>query len=353
MKILIVPDSFKGTLSSQEVCDCISEGLLEVDKNADITAIPFSDGGEGFGKCYANSCKGELLYTSCTDIYSKIIKAPFYACGDTAVIECASASGLQRKKDVMNATSYGTGELIKTAVSKGFSKIILGLGGTGCCDGGAGALSALGAVFRTLDGEIIDAPRGKDLTNIYGAGFSNIVKDISFTYACDVDNVYFGKSGASYVFAKQKGANTDEVKELDYGLQMLNAFLPRDVSRLKGAGSAGGICGGLYSVYGGKIKSGFDILSDAYSLEEKIKSADLVISGEGKTDTQTLMGKLPFKISTLAKKHNTKCVIISGKIDGVTLGDSMISLVDSDISEKQAIDNAHQILKIKSKLILQ
>lgn len=252
----------------------------------------------------------------------------------------------------MNATSYGTGELIKFAVSKGFKNIILGLGGSGCCDAGAGALAALGAVFRDIDGDEIDFPAGKDLNNIYGVGFTNIVKDINFTFACDVENVFFGKNGAAYVFAKQKGANDKQVKELDDGLKMINAFLPRDIRNVKGGGSAGGICGALYSVYGGKIKSGFDILSEAADLEEKIKASDIVITGEGKTDKQTLMGKLVFKISELCKKYDKKCIVMSGDIENVKLGDKMYSLVEKNISKEDAIKNADNLLYEKAKLVI-
>lgn len=352
MKILIVPDSFKGSLTSRQVCDCITNALNKVG-DFDITAVPFADGGEGFAECLSNACNGNILYTNTMDIYKRHKKAHYYTYGDTAVIECAEASGLQKKKDVMNATSYGTGELIKSAYDKGFRNIVLGLGGTGCCDGGAGALSALGAEFRDIYGEIIDYPTGRDLENIYGAGFTKIVKGINFTYACDVDNVYFGKNGAAYVFAPQKGAGKEDVIKLDNGLKMLNAFLPRDVSELKGSGAAGGICGGLYSVYGGVIKSGFDILSEAYSLEEKIKSSDLVITGEGKTDSQTLMGKLPYKISELCKKHGTRCAVISGSIEGVKLGDKMVSLVGDGVTLEEALSNPEKTLENKAKLLLQ
>lgn len=353
MRILIVPDSFKGTLTSQQVCSCIEKGIKSISENEEITPIPFADGGEGFAECLSNMCNGDILYSNCTDIYGRHIKGQIFTYGDTAIIESACASGLQKKRDVMNASSYGTGELIKTAVQKGFHNIILGLGGSGCCDGGAGALSALGVIFRDINGEEILYPKGKDLENIYGAGFTKIVKDINFTFACDVDNVFYGKNGAAYVFAPQKGADKNDVIKLDNGLQMLNAFLPRDISRIKGAGAAGGICGGLYSVYGGTIKSGFDILSEACYLEEKIKQADLVITGEGKTDRQTLMGKLPFKISEICKKYGKRCYVISGKIDNVRLGDKMISLTDKFISAEYAMANAEEVLINKAKLLLQ
>ncbi len=353
MKILIVPDSFKGTLTSQQVCVCIENGIKSIYENEEITSIPFADGGEGFAQCLSNMCNGNILYSNCTDIYGRHIKGHIFTYSDTAILETACASGLQKKKDVMNATSYGTGELIKYAVQKGFKNIILGLGGSGCCDGGAGALSALGVVFRDISGEEIPYPTGKDLENIYGAGYTKIVNGINFTFACDVDNVFFGKNGAAYVFAPQKGADKNDVITLDNGLKMLNAFLPRDVSEINGAGAAGGICGGLYSVYGGTIKSGFDILSNACSLEEKIKQADLIITGEGKTDCQTLMGKLPYRISQLCKKHLKKCYIISGTVEDIKLGDKMISLTDSKISADYAMANAEEVLTNKAKLLLQ
>lgn len=353
MKILIIPDSFKGTLSSKQVCECIEKGIKSISANEETVSLPFADGGEGFSECLSNICNGNILYSSCSDIYGRHMKGQIFTYKSTAIIECACASGLQKKRDVMNATSYGTGELIKSAVQKGFNNIILGLGGSGCCDGGAGALAALGAIFRNIDGDEIAFPRGKDLENIFGAGFTKIIKDINFTFACDVDNVYFGKNGAAYVFAPQKGANKNDVIALDNGLKMLNAFLPRDVSKIKGAGAAGGICGGLYSVYGGKIKSGFDILAEACALEEQIKEADLIITGEGKTDLQTLMGKLPFKISELCRKHDKKCIVISGSIDNVKLGDRMISLTDSTITVQYAMENPEKVLTDKAKLVLQ
>ena len=353
MKILIVPDSFKGTMSSEKVCKVIKDSLLEENGGLDIECLPFADGGEGFCESFANFCKGDMLYSNCCDIYGRNKKCRYFAFGDTAVIECAQASGLQKKKDVMNASSYGTGELIKSAYNAGFRNIILGLGGTGCCDGGAGALSALGSVFKDIEGNDIDFPVGADLLNIYGVNFRECVKGINFTFACDVENTYFGKNGAAYVFAPQKGADKSQVKELDDGLKMLNAFLPRDVSKVKGAGAAGGICGALYSVYGGEIKSGFDVLAEYSDLERRIKGANLIITGEGKTDRQTLMGKLPYKIAELCKKHGKPCTVISGSIENVKIGDRMISLVDSQTNAEQAINNAEKTLYIKSKKILQ
>lgn len=352
MKILIVPDSFKGTLTADEVCECIKNGILKENENIEIECLPFSDGGDGFSECMADICKANKLYKKANNIYYQLLDASIYTFQDTAIIDTSTASGLQKRKMVMQASSYGTGELIKYAKDNGFSNIILGLGGTGCCDGGMGTLAALGVVFYDENFEKIERPKANDLNYIYGVDFKNRVKDISFTFACDVENEYYGKNGAAYVFAPQKGARQTDVVELDEGLQRLNAFFKNDISKVKGSGAAGGICGALYSVYGGEIKSGFDILASFSNLEEKIKNADVIITGEGKTDKQTLMGKLPYKISVLAKKYNKKCIVISGSIQDVKLGDKMISLVDDKTSIDDAMQNPKQILEEKAKSIL-
>lgn len=353
MKILIIPDSFKGSLTSEEVCRCITVGIQNVSDQHDISALPFADGGEGFSDCLLNICKGNKLYANAENIYGRRIQCPIGVIDNTAVIDCASASGLQPRKDVMHASSYGTGMLIKYAVEQGFRHIILGLGGTGCCDGGAGVLAALGAKFYVENYTAISRPNGASLNEIFGAGFRNIVKDINFTYACDVENAYAGKNGAAVVFAPQKGASPEQVLSLDEGLKRLQAFLPTDVSHIKGAGAAGGICGGLFSVYQGNIRAGFDILAEHAGLEKRIAESDLVITGEGKTDEQTLMGKLPYRVATLAKQYGKPCVLISGCIENVTLGDKMVSLTDSDADMEAAIANAAKNLTEKSKLILQ
>ncbi len=353
MKILIATDSYKGSLNAKEVCEAISNGLCENDSNIETICLPLSDGGEGFTNCMAEICKAEMLYTKCHDIYGKEINGHILAYGDTAIIDSATASGLQGRKNVMQASSYGTGELIKYAKQVGFSNIILGLGGTGCCDGGIGALAALGGIFYDENWNIISKPKANDMNFVFGIDFRNIVKDINFTFACDVENEYFGKNGAAYVFAPQKGARKTDVVELDEGLQRMNAFFKNDISKIKGAGAAGGICGGLYSIYGGEIKSGFDIIAEKSDFENLVKECDIVITGEGKTDKQTVMGKLPYKVCEIAKRNNKKCIVISGSIEDVTLGDKMISLVDENTTVEYAIEHAYDLLKEKAKSILQ
>lgn len=343
MKILIVPDSFKGTMSSAEVCDTITKAITE-NSNHSVKSIPFADGGEGFTDTMKRATNAEVQKANCHNIYGQEIEGEYATFGDTAIIECATASGLLKRKNVMQSSSYGTGELIRHARENGYSNIILGLGGTGCCDGGAGCLAGLGGRFFDENYNIIAMPKSNDLNFIFGVDFKSIVKDINFTFTCDVENEYFGKNGAAYVFAPQKGARRTDVEELDDGLKRLNAFFKNDISSVKGAGAGGGICGGLYAVYGGEIASGFDILAKYTSLEKEIAESDLVITGEGKTDTQTLMGKLPYKISELCKKQGKKSLLISGAIENVKICDTQISLVDENISAEMAMEKPSEIM---------
>lgn len=356
MKILIAPDSFKGSLSAGEVCKIISESLNETD-GVETISLPLSDGGEGFGKCCCDCCNGDIIYDRFFDIYGNTISAPVYFCNDTAVIECASACFLQEKRSVMDASSFGTGQQILFAYEKGSRKFIIGLGGSGMCDGGTGALAALGAIFYDDKNKVIPFPTGKDLSNISKIEYSDKIKRIadecSFTYACDVENPYYGSNGAAYIFAPQKGANEKQVEELDQGLRNVAGLFNKNISTIPGSGAAGGLCGGLLAVLGGKTESGFDIIAKLADLEEQIKSADIVVTGEGKTDYQTLMGKLPFKVAELAKKHNKRCVLISGDSDSTVIGDKQITLTDENTTVEDAVKNCRKLLFAKAKYILQ
>lgn len=356
MKILIAPDSFKGSLSAGEVCKIISDSLSEIN-GVETFSLPLSDGGEGFGKCCCDCCNGDTLYGNFSDIYNNTISAPVYFCNDKAIIECASACFLQEKRNVMAASSFGTGQQILFAYEKGYRKFIIGLGGSGMCDGGTGALAALGAIFYDDKSNVIPFPAGKDMSHISRIEYSDKIKRIadecSFTYACDVENPYFGKNGAAYVFAPQKGADNKQVKELDDGLRNISGLFTRDISLIPGSGAAGGLCGGLLAVLGGKTESGFDIIAELADLESHIKEADIVVTGEGKTDYQTLMGKLPFKVASLTKKHNKRCVLISGDSDSTVIGDKQITLTDENTTVKDAIKNCRKLLFAKAKYILQ
>lgn len=207
MHILIAPDSYKGSLTARQVCDILAQALL-THPGMTVATLPLSDGGEGFGTCCVDACKGTILYTNAVDLYGNTIQAPLYTWGDTALIECAATCALQTKKDIMAASSYGVGMQLKNAIDLGFHHFIIGLGGSGMCDGGAGALAALGVAFYDRNGTSVPHPTGGDLQRIerlqIPADFQNRVKGMHFTYACDVTNPYTGENGAAAVFGPQK-----------------------------------------------------------------------------------------------------------------------------------------------------
>ena len=225
------------------------------------------------------------------------------------------------------------------------------------CDGGAGALAALGVAFYDRNGTSIPHPTGGDLQRIerlqIPSYFQHCVKGMHFTYACDVTNPYTGENGAAAVFGPQKGATPAQVQLLNNGMAHLAALLPNAVRDLPGAGAAGGLCGGLYGVLGGSTQSGFDLLAALADLDSAIAGADLVITGEGRTDRQTLMGKLPYQVAQRAKKLGKRCVVISGDGDGTLVGDKVITLTDKDTAPRAAIAHAAALLAEKADLLLQ
>ncbi len=356
MHILIAPDSYKGSLTARQVCDILAQALL-THPGVTVTTLPLSDGGEGFGTCCVDACKGNILYTNAVDLFGQPIKAPLYTWGDTALIECAATCALQEKKDIMAASSYGVGMQLKSAIDLGFRHFIIGLGGSGMCDGGAGALAALGVALYDRNGTSIPHPTGGDLQRIAGlevpSALQEAVKGLHFTYACDVTNPYTGENGAAAVFAPQKGAIPAQVQLLNTGMARLAALLPKDVTALPGAGAAGGLCGGLYGVLGGTTQSGFDLLAELADLDSAIAGADLVVTGEGRTDRQTLMGKLPYRVALRAKKRGKRCVVISGDGDGTQVGDKVITLTDKNTPPRTAIAHAAALLAEKADLLLQ
>ena len=356
MHILIAPDSYKGSLTARQVCDILAQVLL-THPGVTVTTLPLSDGGEGFGTCCVDACNGNILYTNSVDLYGVALQAPLYTWGDTALIECAATCALQTKKDIMAASSYGVGMQLKSAIDLGGHHLIIGLGGSGMCDGGAGALAALGVEFHDHNGASIPHPTGGDLQRIerleIPADLRSAVKGLRFTYACDVTNPYTGENGAAAVFGPQKGATPAQVQLLDTGMAHLATLLPKDVTALPGAGAAGGLCGGLYGILGGATQSGFDLLAELADLDSAIAGADLVVTGEGRTDRQTLMGKLPYRVALRAKKLGKRCVVISGDGDGTPVGDKVITLTDEQTPPRAAIACAAALLAEKADLLLQ
>ncbi|MGL4780563.1 MAG: glycerate kinase [Bacteroidales bacterium] len=324
MKIVIAIDSFKGSVSSIEAAMSVVSGIHDIFPDAQIISIPLADGGEGTIDALINSTSGQIYYTQVHDPLNRIISARFGILGDnnTAVIEMAESSGLTLLKpeeyNPLLTTSYGTGELIRAALDKGCRNFLIGIGGSATNDAGTGMLQALG--FRFYDAD-------RKLLNGCGAILSKIcfidekqadirLKHCSFSIACDVTNPLYGATGAAYIFAKQKGADDNMIIDLDSGLKHFAQITLKhkrvDLMTIKGSGAAGGLGGAFYAYLNAKMYRGIDLLFDMLNFDQIISDADLIITGEGKMDSQTLFGKAPYGVLQKADLQNIPVIGICG-----------------------------------------
>ncbi|MDX1358060.1 MAG: glycerate kinase [Clostridia bacterium] len=358
MKIIIAPDSYKDCMSAIQVASYMEEGVLKAVANPEIIKVPVADGGEGTVQAMLMGAGGRIVRTKATGPLRDEIDSFFgvLADGKTAVIEMAAASGLElvpeHHRNPLNTTTFGTGELILAALNEGCTDIIIGVGGSSTTDCGMGMAQALGVVFY-------DSER-KPLS--YGGRFMNEVKyyddsaldprikKARIRVACDVTNPLYGRKGAAYVYSAQKGASQRQVKHLDEGLRNMASVIEEatghDISTIPGAGAAGGLAAGLIAFAGATIEKGIDIVMDACKLGDKIKGADLVLTGEGNTNVQTAYGKVPAGIAALAKKESVPVICISGSISpgyeevfktGIT---AVFSIAAGPLSLKKAIKEA-------------
>lgn len=328
-KIIIAVDSFKGSLSSSEIAIACENGVLDVFPNCKVIKLSIADGGEGTLDALVSGTGGSLKTSHVNNPIMKVIPAQYAILGNgqTAFIEMAQASGLtlisNDQRNPLKTTTYGTGELIKDAIENGCRHIILGIGGSATNDAGLGMLQALGFKFYDkqhillgFGGEIMEHVAYFDTS----AKFS-VLNDVIFTIACDVNNPFYGENGAAYIFAKQKGANPSMVKQLDNGLKNIARLvadnLNINIQNISGAGAAGGLGGACVAFLGASLKSGISIVLEALEFQEQLKNADLVITGEGKIDEQTLMGKAPQGVLTEAKKANIPVIAIAGGVENI------------------------------------
>lgn len=327
MKIVIAPDSFKETLNAKEVASCIRNGFKKVFNTASIINIPMADGGEGTVQALVDTCEGEIIYTHVHNPLGKKIRA-FYGIlheQKTAVIEMATASGLEllhdNEKNPLLTSSYGFGELINDALERGIKKFIFGLGGSATNDAGIGMLQALGVKF--LDKHNQEVKQGAqyihEIISIDDSILKEKFKNTKIEVACDVKNILCGKNGASYTFAKQKGADVEMIKTLDETLLQFSKLCKKKYKtnneKIEGSGAAGGLGFGLITFLNAQLKSGIDIVIEKVGLEEEIKDATLVITGEGKMDAQSIYGKTPIGVAKLAKKYDKNVIAICGCVD--------------------------------------
>jgi len=344
MKIVVAPDSFKGSLTAVEVSDAIGQGVREIFPEAEIVKIPMADGGDGTVQCLVTATGGEILREKVTGPLGNEVLASYGILGDkkTAVIEMAEASGLtlvpEDKRNPLITTTYGTGQLIKAALDQGCRKMIIGIGGSATNDGGAGMVQALGVKLLDREGKEIGFGGG-ELKKINRIDISNLdtrLSDTKVLVASDVNNPLCGPKGASRIYGPQKGATPEIIEELDKSLahfaEVIGRDLHKDIKDMPGAGAAGGLGAGLIAFLDAELRPGIDIMIEIVKLEQAIKDADLVITGEGKIDSQTIYGKAPIGVAKIAKKYSVPVIAVAAII-----GD------DADIVHKYGINT---LLKI-------
>ncbi|WHY00217.1 glycerate kinase [Neobacillus sp. DY30] len=345
MKIVIAPDSFKESLSALEVSESIEKGFKRIIPDAECIKVPMADGGEGTVQSLVDATGGEIISKTVTGPLGEQVDAFFGILGNktTAVIEMAAASGLHlvpaEKRNPLLTTTRGTGELIAAALDYGVNHIIIGIGGSATNDGGAGMAKALGALLLDENGIEIEEGGGAlcHLASINLSEFDPRLATIKIEVACDVDNPLMGDKGASAIFGPQKGATPEMVTLLDQNLGHYAAIIERDlgkkINEVPGSGAAGGLGGGLLAFLPSEMKRGVEIVIEATGLSRIIEDADLVITGEGKIDGQTIFGKTPIGVAKTAKKYGVPVVGIAGNVSK-----------DSEVVHEHGIDAIFSIV---------
>ncbi len=366
MKIIIAPDKFKGSMSAAEAADLIEEGIKKVITGANIIKFPLSDGGEGLVESLAGKPGGTRETIPVTGPIGKPVNAQLglIDAGKTGVIEMAAASGLalvpEKDRDPSVTTTYGTGELILAALDRGCEILIIGIGGSATNDGGAGMARALGAQFLDRDGRPLDEGGGalQQLERIDISGLDPRLNKVEVLVACDVDNPLTGPRGAANVYGPQKGASQAMIKELDRALENYARVIKKDlgveVKDIPGAGAAGGLGAGLITFLQAKLLSGIDLVLDALKIEEYLPGCNLLITGEGKLDTQSAYGKAPVGIARKAKDFDVPVIALTGQLEGdldifhregIT---ACFSIADGPLALEESIQRGPDLLKIKT-----
>ncbi|HEM7401811.1 TPA: glycerate kinase [Citrobacter farmeri] len=367
MKIVIAPDSYKESLSALEVANAIEQGFREIWPDADYVKLPVADGGEGTVEAMVEATTGRIVEVDVTGPLGEPVTAFYGLSGDerTAFIEMAAASGLEQVpvtlRDPLKTTSWGTGELIRHALDVGVEHIIIGLGGSATNDGGAGMVQALGA--KLLDAQQNDIGQGgAALEALSQLDISQLDKRLAacrIEVACDVTNPLTGKEGASAVFGPQKGATAETIDRLDTALahyaQIIARDLKVDVLELAGGGAAGGMGAALYAFCGAQLRRGIEIVTDALQLDACVADADLVITGEGRIDSQTIHGKVPVGVAKVAKRYNKPVIGIAGSLTadvGIVHGhglDAVFSVIYTICTLDDALKNAAENVRMTAR----
>jgi len=359
MKITVAPDKFKGSLSSLQACKAIEAGIHQIIPDADVLLLPMADGGDGFDEVLKYYLDTKTVTCNTVDPLMRLIVKSYQinTSSRTAIIALASSSGLvllkEEERNPLYTSTYGTGLLIQHAIENGAEKIILGVGGSATNDAGLGILAALG--FALLDDSgVVITPVGKNLQLIKSIVPPAVIPSVNFEIACDVQNILFGKEGAAFVYASQKGASADDILLLDKGLQHISYLIQsstgKQVENLAGTGAAGGIAAGLMSYFNCRIVSGTGIVAEAAELKDQLHGTDLLITAEGKLDNQSSNGKVVQYIADLGKQSGIPVIALCGQSELNSEEVSKMgllfvkSITGQNISIKQAMANPDILL---------
>ncbi len=361
-KVLLIPDSFKGTMSSEEICTVMAEVIRRHYPQAEVVSIPVADGGEGSVDSFLSAMGGQKITLTVKGPYNENLES-FYGKlpGESAVVEMAAAAGLPLvgdKKHAEQTTTFGVGQLIEHAAQAGAKKIIVGLGGSSTNDGGTGAAAALGVRFYNQAGQSFIPVGGtlKDIARIDVSALSPALKGVELVTMCDIDNPLCGPNGASAVFGPQKGADPAMVQLLDDGLRHLAEVVKNDLGKdildLPGAGAAGGMGGGMVAFFGSQLQMGIETVLDTVGFDSLLQDASLVFSGEGKIDSQSLRGKVVIGVARRTKKQGVPLIAIVGDI-----GDNIEAVYDQGVTgvfsiNRVAVPYKEARLRSKSDLAL-
>ncbi|SEL15728.1 glycerate kinase [Kosakonia sacchari] len=367
MKIVIAPDSYKESLSALEVATAIERGFREIFPSAEYIKIPVADGGEGTVEAMVAATNGRIVKVAVKGPLGEQAEGFYGISGDeqSAFIEMAAASGLEMvppaKRDPLITTSWGTGELIRHALDAGVKHIIIGIGGSATNDGGAGMVQALGAKLLDAQDRQI-APGGAALESLVRIDLRELDKRLAgcrIEVACDVTNPLTGEAGASAVFGPQKGATPEMIARLDKALAHYAGIIARDldidVLNLAGGGAAGGMGAALYAFCGAELRQGIEIVTDALALDKHVRGADLVITGEGRIDSQTVHGKVPVGVAKVAKRYNIPVIGIAGSLTadvGVVHDhgiDAVFSVLYTICTLEKALENAGENVRMTAR----
>ena len=344
--IVLAPDSFKESMTAKEACIAMEKGIKKANSNISCIHVPMADGGEGTMQSLVDATEGTVYSLKVIGPLGNEVEAQFgiLGQGEIGILEMASASGIQlvptKQRNPLITTTYGTGQLIKACLDQGVKKIIIGIGGSATNDGGAGVIQALGGKLLDEEGNELGFGGGAlgKLDNIDLRNFDPRLKEIIIEVACDVNNPLCGETGASKIFGPQKGATSEMIKTLDANLMhyakiILKQF-KKDILNEPGAGAAGGLGAGLMVFLDGTLKKGIEIVIEYTGLEEKIKTADMVWTGEGNIDFQTQFGKTPIGVAAIAKKYNKPVIVLAGGVGE-----------DVDVLYEKGIDAIFGIMK--------